>query len=112
MHTQLQGRQGTVCVGSWAYGATYAATFVKIVDPVTGKSAEGINWDYPGSLVCRMGYREFKCPSSGEVSAQMDVVAGRTYYIGGGMVANAVSAGVGMGASNFYARVCYFELRL
>jgi hypothetical protein len=112
MHTQLQGRQSTVCAGWWAYGGTYAAIFVKIVDSVTGKSAEGINWDCPGSFVCRAGYREFKCPSNGEVSARMDVVAGRTYYIGGGMVANAVSAGVGMGASNFYVRICDFELRL
>lgn len=112
MHTRLRGRQGTVCAGWWARGGTYAATFVKIVDSVTGASAEGINWDYPGSLVCRMGYREFNCPSEGEVSAQMNVVAGRTYYIGGGMVANAVSAGVGMAASNFYVRICGFELSL
>jgi len=112
MHSHLQGRQGVVCAGWWANAGTWAATFVKIVDADTNESAQQINWSHPGSLVCHTSTRDFRCPSHSEVTTTMKVTQGRTYLIGGGLVAGATSAGVGSAGSNFYMRICWFKLSL
>ncbi len=54
----------------------------------------------------------FGAPSHSEVTTTMKVTQGRTYLIGGGLVAGATSAGVGSAGSNFYMRICWFKLSL